>query len=177
MFGDISSESFVYIFVAVLVVDLIVIFLIRYYPDTYGKPINDWYNQFGLNAVISDVLIIVLGLLLTQYIYTATLRPVMGWNIFAFMALAVIIQAIHDILFYFFVIVPIPKGHNGMIDVFKAYAESGKHKVVLADSAMMISSVLIASVLKDQPVHVTTFIGILAGYAVPYILTTRNMFS
>lgn len=177
MFGDISSGSIACILVAVLVVDLVVIFLIRYYPDIYGKPINDWYNKFGLNAVISDVLIIVLGLLLTQYIYTATLRPVIGWNILAFACLALAIQAIHDILFYFLVIVPIPKGHNDMIDVFKVYAEEGKYKVILADSVMMVSSVFIASMLKDQPAHITTFLGVLAAYTVPYILTTRNLFS
>lgn len=174
---NISSDSFIYFCVAALIVDLVVIFLIRYNPDNAGKPINDWYNQFGLSAVVSDVMIIVLGLLITQYLYTNFLQPTLGWNLFAFIALALAVQAIHDILFYFFVIRPIPKGHNSMIDVFKAYAEEGQYKVVLADSAMVFGSAIIAAALKAQPIHVTTFLGALAVYTTPYILTTTNKFT
>ena len=177
MFDNISSGSFVFLIVAALVVDLIVIFLIRYNPEAGGKPINDWYNKFGLSSVVSDVLIIVLGLLVAQYIYGIFIMPILGWNVVAFAALALVIQAIHDILFYFFVIRPIPQGHNEMIDVFKAYADEGQYKVILADSAMTLSTVFLASSLAAVPLHITTFVGTLAMYAVPYILTTRNMFS
>ena len=103
--------------------------------------------------------------------------PGFGWNVFVFAALALGIQAIHDILFYFLVIKPIPQGHNEMIDVFKTYADEGQYKVILADSAMTLSTVFLASALASVPLHITTFIGALAMYAVPYILTTRNVFS
>jgi hypothetical protein len=71
------------------------------------------------------------------------------------------------------VIKPIPAGHNAMMDVFKVYAESGQGRVVVADSAMMAGSALIASALLAAPAPATAFIGILAAYAVPYILTTN----
>jgi hypothetical protein len=96
-----------------------------------------------------------------------------GWNPALFAALLVFIQVAHDLLFYFGVIKTIPRGHNAMMDVFKAYAERGGIKVVAADTAMMLGSFGIASLLASAPPAATTFSGVLAAYALPYILTTQ----
>jgi hypothetical protein len=127
--------------------------------------------------VISDILIIVLGFLIAQYVYQAFVEPRLGWNLPVFLLLLVAIQAVHDMLFYLGIIKPIPEGHNGMIDVFKAYAESGKGRVILADTGMMVGAGLLASLLASAPTHITAFVGILGAYAIPYILTTQNMYS
>ena len=62
MFGDISSptesEDWWYILLAILIVDIVVIFFVKYLPDVMGRPINAWYDRFTLSAVLSDVLII-----------------------------------------------------------------------------------------------------------------------
>jgi len=159
------------ILVSVLVVDVIVIFLARFLPDFFGKPINEWYDRFGLSAVIADVLVIVLGILIAQYIlqYTGTKEtlPVL-------LALVLIIQLVHDLLFYFFVVLPIPEGHNTMIDVFKTYTAGGGAKILAADAAMIAGSVLLATGLQAVPPAATVFTGVLAAYTVPYILTTRS---
>jgi len=180
MFADISkpsASSYTLILISVICVDLIVLFLVRYNPDFFGKPINDWYNDFGINAVISDVLIIVLGFLITQLLYGILVRPHIGFNLLVFALLACAIQLVHDLLFHFFVVEPIPKGHNGMIDVFKRYDATGSYKILIADSSMMIGSAIIASFLATQPIIVPLFVGTLAVYSIPYILTTRNKFS
>lgn len=165
------------ILVSVIIVDVIVLFLIRYFPDYFGKDINIWYDTFGLNAVIADVLSIVLGFFITQFIYSTFLMKRIGWNLPVFIALLLCVQLVHDMLFYVGVITPIPEGHNGMIDVFKAYAAAGNTRILLADSAMMLGSALIAFTLAKLPASVTVFAGTLAVYTVPYILTTRNQFS
>jgi hypothetical protein len=160
------------ILIAVLIVDIAVIFMVRYFPQIFGKPINDWYDQFGLSAVMADVLVIVLGILIAQYIIRwtgASSLPIL-------LATVVAVQLIHDILFYFFVIRPIPKGTNGMIDLFKTYAEGGQSMILVADAAMIVGSVLIASVLQSAPAHVTAFTGVLAAYTLPYILATRPQY-
>jgi len=100
-----------------------------------------------------------------------------GWNLPVFIALLLCVQLVHDMLFYVGVINPIPEGHNGMIDVFKAYAAAGNTRILFADSAMMLGSALIAFTLATLPASVTVFAGTLAVYTVPYILTTRNQFS
>ena len=171
---DLSDyKYFPQILVAVLIVDLIVIFLVRYFPGFWGSTINVWYDRFGLSAVIADVLVIALGFMIAQYVYRNYFRATYGWNPALFAALLVGVQVLHDLLFYFGVIKPIPQGHNGMMDVFKTYAERGGAKVVVADTAMMLGSFGIASVLAGAHSQVTAFSGILAAYAVPYILTTR----
>lgn len=171
---DLSKyKYFPQILVSVLIVDLIVIFLVRYFPNFWGSTINIWYDKFGLGAVIADVLIIVLGFMIAQYVYKNFIQSDKEFNPYIFAALLVAVQVIHDMLFYFGVILPIPEGHNGMMDVFKTYAEKGGLKVVAADSAMMLGSAAIAAFLAAAPKEATLFSGVLAGYAVPFILTTK----
>jgi len=177
MLQSITPGNLAIILVSVTIVDLIILFLIRYFPDFWGKSINDWYNEFGLNAVLADVLSITLGFFIAQAMYGMFFQKTYGWNLPIFIGLLLVIQLVHDLIFYFGVIRPMPQGHNGMIDVFKAYADSGQSRILLADSAMMVSSALIATGLTQLPTSFTIFIGTLAVYAVPYILTTRNRFN
>jgi hypothetical protein len=170
-------SDWLFIGLAVLLVDLFVLFLVRYFPDVFGKAINIWYNRFKLSAVISDVFIIMIGFGIARYIYTEYIYPKYDWNAAYFTGTAVIVQIIHDVLFYFGVIKPITPGHNAMMDVFKTYAESGGAKVIAADSAMMIASSFFSMALKAAPAHITVFIGLIAAYVLPYILETRNEYS
>jgi hypothetical protein len=146
---------------------------VRFFPDFWGSIINIWYDRFGLSAVIADVLVIALGFMLAQFVYKNYVKPSYGWNPLLFAALLVFIQVAHDMLFYVGVIQTVPRGHNAMMDFFKDYAASGGLKVVAADTAMMLGSFGIASALAGAPTAATTFSGVLAAYAVPYILTTR----
>jgi len=171
-----NIQDWVYIGVAVLIVDVIIIFLVRFFPDLFGKSINLWYNRFKLSAVIGDVFIILIGFAISRYIYTEFVYPVHDWNPLYFSGLTVLVQIVHDILFYFGVIKQLPTGSNGMIDIFKEYSEGGV-KVVAADSAMMLGSSFLAMVLKAAPAHVTVAVSLLTVYALPYILETKNQFS
>jgi hypothetical protein len=177
MFADISKpsvSSYAVILVGTICIELIVLFLIRFNPDFFGQPINDWYNEFSLNAVIADVLSMVLGLLVSQGIYRFLGLP---WNLGLFIGIVVAFQLFHDLFFHFFVVTPIPKGHNAMIDVFKRYNEQGSYRILIVDSLMMTGSVLVASFLATQPISASLFTGTLAVYTIPYILATRNKFS
>lgn len=169
--------DWVYIFCGVLVTELAVIFLIRFFPEIFGKYANIWYNRFKLSAVIADVLVIVLGIGIARYVYTEFVYPKYDWNPLMFTGTAVGVQIIHDILFYLGVIQQVPKGQNAMIDVMKEYASSAGARSIAADSAMMISSVGLAMIFKGMEGHLAAFIGILTVYAIPYILETRNDYS
>jgi len=164
---------FATIVISVLIVDIIVLFFARYFPDTLGKPVNQWYDQFQLSAVISDIGIIVIGFVLAQVLYTYFFAPTYGWNIWIFLALLVGVQLLHDLFFYFAVIQPIPKGHNEMMDTMKAYSKGGGAMILLADAGMMLASAAIAIALKDQSIPTLLMTGLGAVYIVPYILTTR----
>ncbi len=149
---------------AVVWVDFFTMALSKVFNMT--KSLDVWYQQFGIVAVISDCLVIVLGILLAQFIVpNAPALTLAG--------VSIIIQVIHDYLFYIGVILPIPKGHNSMIDLFKRYSAEGSYKIILADSAMIGSTVLLGQLLTQYSDQIVTFVGLLGAYALTYILYTK----
>jgi len=169
-----------YIGLAVLFVDVVIIFLVRFLPELFGQSLNRWYDLFGLNAVLADVLSIILGFVIARFIYTCYVKPKYGegkWSPLQFTGVAVGVQLIHDLFFYFGVIQQVPRGQNMMIDVFKDYAAAGGAKILFGDAALMIFSSLVAMGLKAQPMYIVSAFGLLTSYALPYILYTKNQYS
>lgn len=156
---------------AILTVDVVVLFLTRYFPGFLGSTLNNWYDRFGLSAVLADVMIIFIGFLIARYVYTAYIQPRVGWRPTWFLALLVVIQLIHDLLFYVGVILPLPTGHNAMIDVFQRYSRAGS-KILVGDAMLMLSSALVAFFYIQQPSHIVWLIAAFVLYALPYILYT-----
>jgi hypothetical protein len=167
-----AVEDWWFIIPAIIFVDTVVIFLVRYFPNIFGLPINKWYDEFGLAAVLSDVTIIAIGIAITRYIYTNYFMEQEGWSIWYFIGLAIVIQVVHDLIFAFGIVKPIPKGHNSMIDVFKTYIEGGP-VIIAADAAMVAGSIGLAAFLKNQDFHYTVSFGLLTTYALSYILFTN----
>ena len=64
-----------------------------------SQVLNDWYSQYNLSAVIADVLIILIGLIITRAIYYYIFD---NFSLLKFVVIAVIVQIIHDILFFIF---------------------------------------------------------------------------
>lgn len=176
-FPDISNwrdpSLFATIAVSVLIVDTVVLFLTRYFPDTFGKPLNEWYDQFNLSAVLSDVTIIVIGFVLAQLLYTHFFASTHGWNLWIFLAILLVVQVLHDLFFNTVVIQGLPKGHNEMIDTMKEYAKGGGAMILLGDALLMLGSAAVTMILKDQSLPTLLFAGLGTLYALPYILTTR----
>lgn len=179
--GDITEpnalQDWPLLLLCILIIDIIVIFIARFYPDFFGKSINVWYDNFHILAVIADVFIIAIGFLISRYLYAAFLAPTYGFSPLYFILLLLSVQLVHDILFYVGVIRPIEYGHNEMIDVFKDYAKENGWKILLADSGMVAGAAGLAMLLKEQPAHVSVALGLLSVYTLPYILFTRNKWS
>lgn len=149
---------------AVVWVDFFTMALSKVFSMT--KSLDVWYQQFGIVAVLSDCLVIVLGILLAQFISPTASATGLAVT-------SVIIQIIHDYLFYIGVILPIPKGHNAMIDLFKRYSAEGSYQIILADSAMIASTVFLGDYLTQYSDKIVSFVGLLGAYALTYILYTR----
>jgi hypothetical protein len=149
---------------AVVVVDFGTIILSKFLH--LGKSLDKWYAKFGMTAVLSDCLIIVLGIQ-----FALLIEPKAGW--FHLMMMALAIQIFHDIWFYFGVIRPIPAGHNEIIDLFKEYAQENSWKIVVADSLMVMSTVALAELFSYYHESVVSFVGLLGTYALTYIIYTR----
>lgn len=167
-----TINDWFYLIPAVIVVDCIVLFLAKYPgqdPYFQVRSLNEWYSRFGMVAVISDVMSILIGIMVARYIYTYLKLD----GMLSFLAVLVAFQLFHDIFFYLFVILPLPTGHNQMIDVFKKYSQENGFKILFADMAMMISSVLLGSFFKSIPTHYTVSSLFLTLYALSYILYTE----
>jgi len=128
-----------------------------------GKSLDKWYAQFGILAVISDCLIIVLGILLAKMFLPQ----------YPLVYTAVAIQIVHDLLFYQFVVIPTPRGHNQIIDLFKEYATENSWKIVAYDSLMVASTVLLAQQFASMKKSSVSFLGLLGAYALTYIIYTK----
>lgn len=146
---------------AVTWVDFITITLHRVF--NLGQSLDKWYTEFGIVAVISDCLVIVLGIMIAQIFFPG----------YPLLLTAIVIQIVHDILFYLFVIVPIPRGTNAMIDVFKDYSVENGWKILVADSLMIGSTVLIGEHLVKFNTRIVQFIGLVGTYALTYIIYSK----
>jgi len=167
-----AVEDWWFLIPAIVFVDTVVIFLVRFFPKIFGKPVNQWYDEFGLAAVLSDVTIIAIGIAISRYIYTNFFMEQEGWSIWYFIGLAIIVQIIHDLLFAFGVVKQIPKGKNSMIDLFKLYIEGGPG-IIAADAGMVVGSIGLAAYLKNLDFHYTQSLGLVTLYAMSYILFTN----
>lgn len=165
-----DTSSWPLLILAILVVDVIVLFITRYFPQIMGRPLNTWYDRFGLLAVISDVFIIAIGFALARWVYS---RWFSGQGLLTFLGILVAVQAVHDILFYLGVILPLPRGVNAMMDVFKDYAASGGAKIIAGDAGLMLGSAAVFLGLEQLSVPMQWFVGLLTVYTLPYILYTR----
>jgi hypothetical protein len=163
--------DWLYIVPAAIIIDLLVIFYIKYPGSSTGvKSINEWYTRFGIAAVAADVISILIGIAAARYIYTGLglTEP------FMFIVVLLLFQLAHDLFFGGAVINPVPKGHNQMIDVFKSYISEIGGKVLAVDAAMMLGSAAIASFLKFLPDHYAVANILLASYAMCYVIYTRD---
>jgi uncharacterized protein YacL len=151
--------------IAAAIVDFVTIVLSKFFFNM-GTSLDKWYAKFGMTAVLSDVLVMVLGIQLALFI-----EPKAG--IFLLLVMAVSIQIIHDILFYFLVIETVPHGQNEIIDLFKEYASEMSWTIVVYDSFMIGSTVFLAHTLAKIQQTSVNFIGLLTVYALTYIVYTK----
>uniref|UniRef100_A0A6C0DHD1 Uncharacterized protein n=1 Tax=viral metagenome TaxID=1070528 RepID=A0A6C0DHD1_9ZZZZ len=154
-----------YILFGALVIDLVVIALTK--NNLLGTNLKVWYDNFGLSAVIADTLILVLGILIAQYLYTeffSKSTPII------FLVLIGIVQLIHDVLFYIFAIEGTPKGQNKIMDLFKTYAKELSGKILGGDLLMILGSAGVAAYATTLSKPLFVFLSVLAVYTVPYII-------
>ena len=153
------------IITAALIVDMFVIFRI---VSGYIKinSLNQWYNKFGLAAVIADVLSIVIGIIVARYLYPFFFSE---YSLLQFILLTCAVQITHDISFAA-IFNSIPRNSSARLDVFKDYAKEVGFKILLADAIMMIATILLGSYLATLTTNSIIIILIISLYILPYLL-------
>jgi hypothetical protein len=169
MFKNIANfdnlNDYLPLFNGVLITDLFVILLLNT-NVIKSQVLRKWYSKYNLSAVIADVLIILIGLIITRAIYYYVFET---FSLLKFTILAVLVQITHDILFYMF-FRTMPRGVNQMVDTFKDYANEVSYRAIFADSGMMIMSCILASYLVNKNMNINIIVLISFLYLLPYLL-------
>lgn len=125
-----------------------------------GKYLKKYYRDYGITAVLLDVLIIAIGFIIARVLYPMIFST---WSIWKFIALLVVIQICHDVLFYLF-FRSIDYGKYKLIDMFKDYANEVAAGAIIGDSVMMILSALIAYGLTSVTTTTNVYVFIIILY-------------
>jgi len=160
-----NANDYLPLFTSALITDLFFLFLSNI-GVIQSRMLKEWYSTYNLSAIIADVLIILIVLLISRFMYDYVFD---SYSLVNFIMLAVALQIIHDILFYVF-ISNIPRGVNRMLDTFKDYAKEVSYKAILADSGMIIMSCLVASYLVRKNTNTNIIVLISFLYLMPYLL-------
>ena len=132
-----------------------------------GRSIYDWYKKFGTVAVTSDICSVVIGIMLAHF-------ALPNASLLTLVIAGIVVQMIHDTLFFFFFVKPIPQGTNSVIDMFKNYASENSYTILFADAAIIASTILLYSVVKEQSKELIAFLGFSGIYAITYIMYTNR---
>ena len=140
---------------AALVTDLVVIALTIYVFQS--KTLTQWYREFGIGAVIADVLILVL---------VVWLAKLSQGNLLVTACIAVGIQLTHDLLFGAFI--QQYQGKSPILNVFKGYAKEHGVYILVADAMMILSTVILEQVFSMS--RYNEILSVFFVYLVPYFV-------
>jgi len=168
-FADISrfdkTSDYLSIFIAVLVTDML--FLSMMIAGVfYSSKLAKWYHLFGIGAVMADIFILFIGILIARFLYPSFFST---FSLLGFLGLALAVQVIHDTLFGVAMLL-LPANHNQIVDVFKEYIQEVNAWAIVADSCMMVSSVLLSSWFASWKYSSLLPLLVVVLYIVPFLL-------
>jgi len=132
----------------------------------HSKYLQQWYNKFGLSAVLAETTLVMTGIIIARFLYHYFFKT---FSIWTFVLLAVAIQIVHDLSFYQFLI-RIPYGTNYMLDVLKNYTSEMRYTALLRDSVIISSSCLLGSYLATMSFNMNIINLIITTYIIPYAI-------
>jgi hypothetical protein len=173
---DETTDLF-YVVAASVVGTVLLLILVRTFPEIFGKNLNLLFNRFKLLAVVAYVLMMSLIIGVSRYIYSEFIFLKHDWNPLYFTLVAGGTQLVHDLTMYYGVVKTFERGTNSIIDLLKDYAESGGSRILFGN-AFLTSIVTVSAIyLKGAPPHVVASVTGLAAYMIPFMLESKNEFS
>ena len=137
-----SHEVWLAFLCGLLIIEAFLLLTFRLFPNFWGDTINLWYDQFGIIAIMLDILIVLIGFWITQWLYGKLFDNSNNkFQLWKFILLFLIVQIIHDFSFYF-LIIKRSKGSNSVIDLMKKYGNKHGALTVVGDSIMVVLALL-----------------------------------
>jgi len=158
---NISNYLLLPIINGALITDLIIIsmFLKKNFSS---KTLTRLYKTYGLAAISNDILILVIGVIITRYCYSLVFDK---YTLIKLILLAIFVQNVHNYLFYKLNLL-IPPNESNFMDLFKDYFDEHGSIIIIVDTLMITSTIIIASFLTNY--NINTNINIL--YLTPYLI-------
>jgi hypothetical protein len=94
-----------------------------------------------------------------------------AWSPFVFICFLLGAHLIHDIVFFYGIILQLPKGKNDMIDILRALASNHKVYMLLTHSGILVATALIAMMLDEVSDLAKLLLFILMLYFIPYVIS------
>jgi hypothetical protein len=160
-----KTSDYFSIIAAAMITDMIVILLLKN-KAFKSNTLEKWYSTYGFSAGLADVLSIVIVLIIARFLYFKIFTTE---NLLYFIGLTVLVQLVHDVLFYF-LFKSIPRGVSKIMDSFKDYANENGGIILMADSLMMISTILLATYFTSFNVNINIILFIIALYLIVYFI-------
>ena len=172
----IKNLEFIDFLTVTFIVEVISIIIVRD-NAVYNWLVKNWWSNLQWTTVILDMASIMGGFYLAKFAYLTLLNNNIITNaypIFKYSGILIIIQVIHDIMFYFNAILPIPRGTNYVIDLFKDYAKIAKSDAITGDSLMYLIALPMLFSLNYLGNDFKIFICILCLYLLGYLIYKKR---
>tara|TARA_Y100000591_G_C21423375_1_gene493315 strand:+ start:68 stop:613 length:546 start_codon:yes stop_codon:yes gene_type:complete len=178
----VKDFTFLQLLTTTVIVEAFILYLFRFTKSPLtGIAINRWYNNLGWSAVILDLLSFIIGFYIAKFIYEYLVDKKYintNYELYKFLGIVLVVQILHDFLFYFFVIKPYPENKNIVMDEFKYYAEKVKTGAVIGDSIMyLIGTPLLYLIIQKNDINTNTFISIVSLYLIGYFIYQKPVIS
>lgn len=137
-----------------------------------GYSLNTYFDLFGIEGVVSTTMLMAIIFQLARYFYTVLYAKAdKSWSPFVFICAVIVVQILHDVLFYYGAINLLPAGKNEMIDVLKQYAKENTVAAIGGHSALMLVTALVAMMINDMDIVLKIVMFGIVLYGLPYILS------
>ena len=170
---NINEIKFINIFLATLIVELIILIFFRFTKSVFtGQAANDWYDKLRWSAIILDLLSVMIGFYLNIF-----LNKYLKLNNYYYLFLfQILIQVIHDILFYFFVILKSKKGNSMVMDELKSYSSKISYGAIIGDSWMYSMGIPILVISLNYSSEKLIFTSLVCLYLIGYLVYQKPLY-
>ena len=138
-----------------------------------GKSLNTFFDTFGLEGILANASLIVIMFQVARYGYTKFYAESgKAWSPFVFVCALIVVQILHDLVFYFGVINIMPSGNNEMIDAMKKYSQENGSRALASHAGFLIFVAVAAMFLKERSLMFIVMTSVVTLYLLPFVLTT-----
>lgn len=137
-----------------------------------GTYLNTYFDVFGLEGVLSNIMLVVILVQIARYIYTSAYGSYgKTWSPFIFICIIMSVQLVHDLVFYFGMLNSLPDGKNDMLDIIKKYARDNSRNALGGHVILLGLTALVAMIMKNMSDLYLLLIPALVLYLLPYVLS------